>query len=130
MPLSIHYYSQLINELKTLCDENGNVKQGYEDRVNTIIPLLKNATGEEITLIDNQIQGYNNLMTTLDKVIAKKRAEARVNAYKGDYENALKSIDEAKEKREELAEQYRAELQKLWNIDQKVVAKYGYGQNY
>lgn len=97
-----NHYQDLINELKTLVDENGNVKTGYEERVNAIIPLLQNATGEEITLINNQIQGYDNLITKLDEVIAKKRAEAKMSAYEGDYKEALKNEDELKRKKKEL----------------------------
>ena len=94
-------YDSLVKELKTLVDENGNVKKGYEDRVNTIIPLLQEATGTEIQLINNQIVGYKDLMETLDDVIEKKRIQAKINAYQSDYEEALKSEDELNDKREE-----------------------------
>ena len=91
-----NYTQGLVNELKTLVDENGKVKDGYQDRVNQIVPLIQKATGEEIQLIDGQIVKYNELIGTLDNVIAKKRLEAKINAYQGDYEEAIKAEEKAK----------------------------------
>ncbi len=89
----------LVNELKTLVDENGRVKEGQQDRINTILPLIQNATGIEIECINGQITKYNELIGTLDQVIAKKRLEAKINAYQGDYEEALKQEEESKNDR-------------------------------
>lgn len=89
----------LVNELKTLVDENGRVKEGQQDRINTILPLIQNATGVEIECINGQITKYNELIGTLDQVIAKKRLEAKINAYQGDYEEALKQEEESKNDR-------------------------------
>lgn len=84
----------LVNELKTLVDENGRVKEGCENRVNTLLSLIQNATGTEIQLIDGQIVKYKELIGTLDDVIAKKRLEAKINAYQGDYEKAIREEEE------------------------------------
>ena len=89
----------LVNELKTLVDENGRVKEDQQDRINTILPLIQNATGVEIECINGQITKYNELIGTLDQVIAKKRLEAKINAYQGDYEEALKQEEESKNDR-------------------------------
>ena len=89
----------LVNELKTLVDENGRVKEGQQDRINTILPLIQNATGVEIECINGQITKYNELIGTLDQVIAKKRLEAKINAYQGDYEEALRQEEETKNDR-------------------------------
>ena len=42
--------ANLNNELKSLVDENGKVKEGYENRVLFILNELSNATGVEISL--------------------------------------------------------------------------------
>ncbi|MCQ2609201.1 MAG: phage tail tape measure protein, partial [Lachnospiraceae bacterium] len=110
-------YQNLIDELKTLVDENGNVKEGYSDRVNAIIPLLQNATGEEITLINNQIQGYDNLIDKLDEVIAKKRAEAKISAYEGDYKDAIKGLDEVAKERDKANAEYNEILNKTLEME-------------
>ena len=115
-------YDSLVQELKTLVDENGNVKKGYEDRVNAIIPLLQQATGTEIQLIDNQIVGYQNLMTTLDQVIAKKRMEAKINAYQGDYEEAIRNESEATDKFNEIYDKRQELLMKMQEMEQNGTA--------
>ena len=96
----------LVNELKTLVDENGKVKEGQKERLNTILPLTQNATGVEIECINGQITKYNELIGTLDQVIAKKRLEAKINAYQGDYEEAIRGIegleDELKDKKDNI----------------------------
>ena len=94
-----NYTKGLVEELKTLVDENGKVKEGQQDRINTILPLIQNATGVEIECINGQITKYNELIGTLDQVIAKKRLEAKINAYQGDYEEALKKEEESKNDR-------------------------------
>ena len=88
-------YERLIGELRTLVDENGKVKDGYQKRFNEIVPIIQNATGVEIKCIDGQIVKYNELIGTLDNVIKKKRAEARISAYEDDYKTAIKDVDKA-----------------------------------
>lgn len=94
-----NHTQSLVNELKTLVDENGKVKDGQQDRINTILPLIQNATGVEIECINGQITKYNELIGTLDQVIAKKHLEAKINAYQGDYEEAIKAEEETKNDR-------------------------------
>lgn len=80
---------RLYEELQTLCDENGNVKAGYEDRVSYITKELEEATGIEIDLVDGQIQKYGELKDSIEEVIKKKRAESMEAAYSGAYQQAL-----------------------------------------
>lgn len=90
------YTKRLVEQLKELVDENGKVIDGKEYEVNKIIPLLKEATGMEIELIDGQIIKYKELIDTIDDVIEQKRLEAMMDAYKDDYSKALKEQKEAK----------------------------------
>lgn len=83
---------RLYSELKTLVDENGVVKQGYEDRVAYITSELETATGLEIELIDGQIQKYGELKENIEEVIKKKRAESMESAYSGVYQEALQQL--------------------------------------
>ena len=48
-------HSILVSELENIVDANGNVKDGYEERVNYILTTLKNAYGIESELINGQI---------------------------------------------------------------------------
>lgn len=87
----------LANELKTLVDENGNVKEGYEDRVSFILNELNQALGTEYTLNGNVIQSYKTLEAEVDKLIAKKRVEATLNAFQEEYTTAMREHSKATE---------------------------------
>lgn len=86
---------RLYTELQTLVNENGLVKEGYEDRVSYITNELEEATGIEIECIDGQIQKYGELKDSIQEVINKKRAESMENAYSGVYQESVKSRDTA-----------------------------------
>lgn len=90
--------SKLKNELTTLVDENGKVKEGYESRVSFILNELNNALGTEYKLNGNVVQGYKDLQGEIDKTIEKKRAEIKLNAEEEKYKNAIENQKEAVEK--------------------------------
>lgn len=85
----------LANELRGIVDENGRVQEGYEARAAFITSTLSEALGLEIELIDGQIQGYQELAPAIDEVIEKKKAEAILNAYEADYQEAVKAKTES-----------------------------------
>ena len=89
------HYQQLWNELQGIVDQNGKVKAGYEDRAAFITSALSDALGVEIEMTDGTIQKYIELSQSIDQVIQKKKAEALLNAYQGDYTEAVKNEDEA-----------------------------------
>lgn len=71
----------LWEELKSLADESGKVKDADKKRAEYISHELSEALGTEITLTGNQITNYQNLQNELDKVIEKKKASAYLDAY-------------------------------------------------
>ena len=87
--------SRLVDELKKITDENGKVKQGYEDRAQVILNQLNNALGTEYDLNGNIIDQYQELKNNIDQIIEKKKAEAVLNAYQQEYETAIKEQSEA-----------------------------------
>ena len=89
----------LVRELQTIVDENGNVKQGYEERAQVITNQLGEAFGIEIEMQGNVIQNYQETLGLIDEVINKKKAEALISAGQQEYINALQ---EQKTKYEEL----------------------------
>lgn len=78
-------------ELQTIVDENGKIKQSYEDRANVIVGQLSDAIGLEIAIVDGQIQGYSDLNATIDETIQKQKALAIQEALKEDYALAIKN---------------------------------------
>ena len=87
----IYYYQSLRDELKGIVDENGKVKEGYEDRANFIVNELNNALGLEITMTDGIIDNYTDIQGEIDKTLEKKKAMAYFNAHEEEYNEALKN---------------------------------------
>lgn len=85
----------LKDELNTLIDTNGQVKEGYEDRANFIVNELSEALGIEKKEVWDIIEANGELGESIDQLIEKKKAEAVLNASEGDYEEALQSQQEA-----------------------------------
>lgn len=71
----------LWEELQTLADESGKVKDADKLRAEYIKGELEEALGIEIKMTGNQIQNYKDLQSEIDKLIEKKRAAAYIDAY-------------------------------------------------
>lgn len=95
MDSEIGQYSRLWDELQSLVDENGKVKEGYEARASVIAGILNDALGTEIDLTDGAIKNYDELTGSMDKLIEKKRVMAYLEANQGAYEDALKGVSAA-----------------------------------
>lgn len=88
---------KLADELRKISDENGKIKEGYEDRAQVIINQLNSALGTEYKLNGNIIEQYQDLQNNIDKVIALKKAEAIISAYQEEYSTAIKEQAKATE---------------------------------
>lgn len=66
-------YEKLLSELRSITDENGNVKAGYEDRARVIAEQLNQELGTEITVADGKIEKYQEVAAAIDEVIQKKK---------------------------------------------------------
>ncbi len=110
--IEISKCQSLSDELRSITDENGKVKEGYENRARYILGELNSALGTEYKMNDNIIQQYGELKDNIDELISKKKVEAALNAYKGEYETALKEQGEATKNLTELRRQYNDELKK------------------
>lgn len=89
------YHKNLLKELENIVDENGYIKQGYEDRANTITTILSEALGIEIKIVDGQIQKYDELKNKIDEVIEKKKAQARLTVLEKEATDAINKKTEA-----------------------------------
>lgn len=95
--LEIEVVKILGDELEELVDSNGRVKEGYKERVSTILGDLNNALGTEYKLTGNQISlngelinSYKDLEQSIDEYIAKQEERIRVEAYEEKYKETLK----------------------------------------
>lgn len=88
-------YEKLKEELQSITDENGNVKDGYEKRAEVITTTLSQAFGIEVELMDGQIQKMGEVCKSIDEVIKKKKAEAMLSALQEDMASSYERITEA-----------------------------------
>lgn len=82
-------YSNLLEELRTITDENGKVKDGYIDRARFIITTLNDAYGLEISMIDGVIQKYDEQIEAIKDVILEKKKEIALESAEEAYKLAL-----------------------------------------
>lgn len=89
------HLESLKTELGTLVDANGQVKKGYESRVDFILNELSEATGLELDRNKLLEEGYQSLCGEIDNLIQKKRAEASLSAMDDSYEEAIQNQTQA-----------------------------------
>jgi len=89
------HYAELASELDSLVNANGEVKAGYEDRVNFILTTLNEAFGTEMQLIDGVIEGYQEEKKSLEDLMETKKAQAYLSANEEKYTEAIKNQQEA-----------------------------------
>lgn len=111
------HYQRLWNELQGIVDQNGKVKEGYEERAAFITSTLSDALGVEIEMVDGVIQEYGNLTESIDQVIQKKKAEALIDAYMDDYTEALKKQGEAAKELSRTYDDYSAAKKRAKEAD-------------
>lgn len=85
----------LFDELQNITDENGNVKEGYEERAAFIVGELSSALGTEISMTGNQIDKYDEMCNSIDRLIEKKQANALLAANEAAYTEAIKNQTDA-----------------------------------
>lgn len=114
---------ELAKELQSITDENGNVKDGYEDRAKYILGELSEALGQEYTMTGNQIDQYKDLIGEIDTLIQNKQANALLSARESDYADALREQTDAYMAYHEAQENVN-EAQERYNAANKQAAEY------
>ena len=103
----MNHTQNLANELRKLADEQGNVAEKDQARAQFILGELNKALGTEYEMIDGQIQKYQELASSIDDLIEKKKMQILFEAREQEYKEAiLKWEDLIKQK-----EQVRAEME-------------------
>lgn len=117
------YNARLADELKTITDENGKVKKGYEDRAGFIVNQLNEAYGTEIEMINGVIQEYDKQIAKIDEVIEKQRAKTIIEAGQEEYANAVKNQTKAYDELLALEEKYQSARAELERQTQNALAR-------
>lgn len=75
-------------ELQGYVDDNGNVIEGYEGRVSTLLDIINEGLGTQFELVDGQIAKYDEMIESVDKLIEKVKAELLLEANRDLYVQA------------------------------------------
>lgn len=110
----------LWKELQTLVDENGNVKAGYEERVEYITGELSEALGIELELIDGQVQGYEEQGKAIEDLITLKKAEATLTGMQEGYNEAIDNGTESLKKYLENKKELRSASDELAEAEKRL----------
>lgn len=113
------YYQTLADELDSLVDANGNVKAGYEDRVNFILTTLNEACGTEMELIDGVIQNYQEEKQAIEELIETKKAQAVLSASEDSYTQAIQNQNEALQSYMNAQDIYKQNVDELSDLESK-----------
>ena len=119
----IYHYQSLNDELKNIVDENGKVKEGYEERAKFITGQLSDALGIEIDLTNGVIGNYKELQKQIDLLLEKKKAEAYFNAHQEEYQEALKQETKLNKDRTKAQENYNNTRKKVEDLVDKEIEK-------
>lgn len=87
----LNHLESLKNELGSLIDANGNLKEGYESRAKFILNELNQALGTEINLNDVLKGKYDEVSGSIDNLIDKQKANIILQASEEQYQEALKN---------------------------------------
>lgn len=85
------YVQDLADELLRLADATGRVKDTDKARADFIIGELNGALGTEYSMTGTLINQYDTLKSSIDNVIASKRAEILMAEYETAYAEAIKN---------------------------------------
>lgn len=86
---------KLADELRSLADASGRVKDTDKERVQFILNELNKALGTEYEMTGNVIKNYKDLDESINDVIASKKANALLEAYNDQYVQAIQNEAEA-----------------------------------
>lgn len=111
--------SRLSGELEQLVDENGKVKQGYEDRVDFILNQLNSALGTEFSRTGELIDKYSELKKEINDLVRTKKAQAILESEEGKYNEAITKKAETYSKMLDYQEKLKDAQQKLTEVEKE-----------
>lgn len=113
------HLQDLAEEYDSYLDTNGKVQQGYEDRAEFILTELSKALGVERDEIDKIIQKNGELSSSIDQIIAKRKAEAVLNELQSEYTQAILQAKDAETSLAAIQASRAAQQKKVNDLDEK-----------
>lgn len=93
------------NILQNVTDEQGNVN-GELDMAQTAVEALNQLMGTHIELLNGQVQGYSDLVGSMDEYIRTAERQAQIDYLKDDYAKATLELPKVNEEFAAVKEQY------------------------
>lgn len=118
------HIQSLAQELQTLADAKGRVKENDEARVQFILNELNEALGTEYTMTDGVVQKYGELKKNIDGVIQSKTVNALLEASNADYVAAIQAESDALHNVGLKETEYRAQKDLTSQKEQEYLAAY------
>lgn len=118
----IDYIQRLYGELRTIADENGRVKQGYESRASFILNELNGALDTEYSMNGNIITQYGEMTASIGAVIEAKKAQILLEAQEETYRTAVQNVADAEKARAAQAIVLKEAQDKLADAEEKLNA--------
>ena len=87
-----NYYERLWDELQGIVDQNGNIKKGYENRVDYIINQLNPNLDLELEREGKLLKNYQDQADAIDDLIVKKKGASLLSALEESHDEAIKKI--------------------------------------
>lgn len=107
------YTSKLAEELFTLADASGKVKDKDKARADFILGELNKALGTEYERTGDIIKNYKDIKKSIEEVITTKKAQLLLEANDADYVEAIKNKDEALDNLMLKEKEYAAQREQL-----------------
>ena len=107
------YTDSLIRQLQQLCDANGQVKDGYENRAKALAEQINSVIPNAISLTEKEGQAYVQTADNLELLMEKKRVNALLNAKEEAYTAAIQNQTEAMQNLVTLQDDIAAKKQEL-----------------
>lgn len=86
------YYSRLWDELQGIVDQNGNIKKGYEERVDYIINQLNPNLDLELEREGKLLKNYQDQADAIDDLIVKKKGASLLSALEESHNKAVTAM--------------------------------------
>ncbi len=85
-------FEKLVQELDTLVEANGRVKDGTQERVDYIANELNQAYGVEVEIVDGVVQKYDDLKQSIHEAMLERKAYDLLTSLSGDYSDAKATL--------------------------------------
>ncbi len=112
----------LADELRSLADASGKVKDKDQERVNFILGELNEALGTEYKMVDGVIKKYKDLKENIDQVIQSKLADALLETANAGYVAAVQAKEEALGRVVATEKEYQAQKKKTSEVEAEYLA--------